>query len=241
MNIKRSPLIGWIIGIATFAMAHFLAKGIFSLAPSRLVWAEQVTMKAVLILLSVGAIVYVLKSSLAEAGFRKPEIPLEKRRIILSGMVIGALATVLIFFTPAAGIPLVKQLNVLEFLLIIVIWSSIAEEVLVRGFVQTYLKPFEHKQVNLLSWTFSVPVFTCALLFSGIHLSLFFAGVDFFTIGITLFTTFLLGLLAGVYKEKYDSIIPSILTHMSFNVGAIFCGIILAITYKIITGELPPQ
>lgn len=239
--MKRSPINGWLLGILVFVLANLMARGFFQLVPNTASWSEQVLMKTVLIILSIIAILYFLKITLVEAGFRKVKIPLNKSKIILGGMAIGALATLLIYFSPAKGIPMIKELNLFQFLLIIVVWSSISEEVLVRGFIQTYLAPFAHKKVHLFSFSLSIPVFICALLFSSIHLSLLFANVDYLTVSITLFTTFLLGLLAGIYKEKYNSIIPSILTHMSFNVGGIVAGIFITIAYKIITGEFPPQ
>jgi len=236
---KKSPIAAIVFGLLTFVLAKFISTGILHLLPNTIIWAEQVLMKAVLILLSIAAIKYLLKIPVTEAGFKRPASKLKKGKIIFSGMAIGALATVLIFFTPAAGIALVNQLNALEFLLIVVIWSSIAEEIFIRGFIQSYLKPFEKEKVRFFNLQFSIPVITSAIVFSAIHLSLLFTGTDYFTVLFTVFTTFLLGLLAGVYREKYDSITPSIITHMSFNIGGILTGIFIAILYKIITGEFP--
>ena len=239
--MKRSPLIAGITGLLIFITALFIAKGIVYFIPHPIVWLQQVLLKAVLIVLSLIAIKYMLKISLADAGFRKPAIKLKKAKIIFNGMGLGALATILIFFTPAMGIPLIKQFNALEFLLIIVIWSSLAEEILIRGFVQSYLKPFEQQKIKFLKTQFSVPVIISALVFSGMHLSLLFVEADYYTVIFTVITTFLLGLLAGVYREKYNSITPAIITHISFNIGGIISGIIIAILYKILTGELPPH
>lgn len=239
--MKRSPIIAVILALATFVVAIFISKGIIRFVPNPAIWYQQVLLKALLILLSIAAIKFVLKISLAEAGFKKSTEKWKKGKIIFSGMGLGAAATILIFFTPAEGVPLVKQLNVLEFLLVVIIWSSIAEEIFIRGFLQSYLKPLEQNKVNFLGFQCSVPVLTCALIFSGMHLSLLFAGADYYTVVFTLITTFLLGLLAGLFREKYDSVIPSVITHMLFNVGGILAGIVIAILFKIITGELPPH
>lgn len=239
--MKRSPIKAGITGLSIFITAIFIAKGIVYFIPHPVDWLQQVLLKAVLIVLSLVAIKYGLKISLADAGFRKPSIKLKKAKVIFSGMGLGAIATILIFFTPAMGVPLVKQLSALEFLLIVVIWSSFAEEILIRGFVQSYLKPFEQQKIKFLKVQLSVPVITCALVFAGMHLSLLFTAADYYTVVFTVITTFLLGLLAGVYREKYNSITPAIITHMSFNVGGIIVGIIIAIIYKILTGELPPH
>lgn len=196
-------------------------------------------LKSTLIVFSFIGIRYVMKISFKDAGFRKSAIKMRKSNVVFSGLALGGLATILIFFTPAKGIPLTKQLNTWEFLFVIIIWSSLSEEIFLRSLIQPYLKPFKHKKISILNIAVSVPVLTCALLFSAMHLSLIFAGVDYYTVSCTLFTTFLLGLLAGIYREKCDSIIPSVITHMSFNIGGIMAGIIIVILYKIITGEIP--
>lgn len=239
--MKKSPIIAAITGLLIFILAIFIAKGIACFIPYPVIWLQQVLLKAILIVLSLLAIKYILKMPLAEAGFRKPSIKLKKAKIIFSGMALGATATILIMFTPAKGIPLIKQLNPLEFLLIVVIWSSLAEEILIRGFVQSSLKSFERQKIKFLTSRISIPVITSALVFAGMHLSLLFIDVDYYTVVFTVITTFLLGLLAGLYREKYNSIIPAIITHMSFNVGGIIAGIIIAILYKILTGEMPPH
>lgn len=239
--MKKSPVRAAIAGLLIFVAAILLSKGMVYFISNPVIWLQQVLLKAIMIVFSLIAIKYILKIPLADAGFQKPAVKLKKARIIFSGMGLGALATILIFFTPAAGVPLVKQLNGAEFLLIIVIWSSLAEEILIRGFVQSCLKPFEHQKIEFLKTELSVPVVTSALVFAGMHLSLLFAEVDYYTVVFTVITTFLLGLLAGVYREKYKSITPAIITHMAFNVGGIIVGIIIAISYKILTGELPPN
>lgn len=239
--MKRSPIIAIILGFGLFFLSSYLAKGLMNFVPGEIIWLEQVLMKAILIVVSFASIALLLKIPWSDAGFQKPNQKLKKRPIILGGMLLGALATAFVFFSPAQGIPLVKSLNLLEFLLVIVIWSSLAEEIFIRGFIQSYLKPFEEQKVKLFSFSCSVPVCISAFVFAGIHLSLLFAGIDYYTVCITVALTFLLGLLAGIYREKYESIVPALITHMSFNVGGIICGIIIAIMYKIITGELPPQ
>ncbi len=105
--MKRSPIIAGFIGLFIFIAAILIAKGIVYVIPQPIIWFEQVLLKAVLIGLSFLAIRYILNISWADAGFRKPLMKLKKAKIILNGMGLGALATVLIFFTPAIGIPLV--------------------------------------------------------------------------------------------------------------------------------------
>jgi len=239
--MKKHAVVGFFIGLFTFVCAVFISKGLLYFLPSPFVWSEQVLLKGLLITLSILGIRYILNISLAEAGFRRPISNMKKRKIILSGMLVGVFATGLIFFTPAKGIALIKQLNLIEFVLIIVVWSSIAEEVLVRRVVQSYLKPLEEIKIGKGKFQMSMPVMICAVVFSAMHLSLLFTDTDYYTVLWIMITTFLLGILAGIYREKYNSIVPSILTHISFNIGGLVSGVILAIMYRIITGGFPAQ
>ena len=238
--MKGTPVSAAVTGLLIFSLAVLLAEGILLVIPEAAIWVPQVLLKAILIVLSLLAIRLILKISWREAGFQAPIIPLKKAKVIFSGMAVGGLATLLIFYSPATGVPLIKQLNPIQFLLIIVVWSSIAEEILIRAVVQPLLKPFEHQQIKLFMTDMSVSVVSSALVFGAIHLSLLFTSADGYTVVITVITTFLLGLLAGLYREKYQSILPAIITHMSFNVGGLITGVIIAILFKILTGELPP-
>ena len=52
------------------------------------------------------------------------------------------------------------------------------------------------------------------------HLALFNMGVDKFTVfDIVIFGT-ILGVIAGYYREKTNSLVPAIIVHLCFNIGA---------------------
>lgn len=237
--LKSSYLGAILMAAVVFSVAIILGKGILWLLPTSIVWVEQVLKKALLIGLSLLAIKVFLKSSFAGAGFKRATSPTSKAPIILYGALLGGISSVLIFFTPAEGNPLIKQLNLLEFFLIIVIWSSLAEEIFIRGLLQTYLAPLASQKIKIMKLEISKPVLTCAAIFGGMHFTLLLSDIDLFTVLITVMSTFLLGLFAGHYREKYNSIFPSLLTHMSFNLGGIVTGIIIGIAFKLITGEFP--
>jgi membrane protease YdiL (CAAX protease family) len=66
------------------------------------------------------------------------------------------------------------------------------------------------------------------------HLSLTLAEIDAFTIVCVLSFTTLLGLLAGLARERTGSLMPAIGTHLAGNVG----GIVGGIAYAIATGAV---
>lgn len=228
-------------GLTLFVLVVFASEGIVRLIPNDAIWYGQVILKAILILVSLILVRFALKLSWSQAGFRKPNARLDRWRVFGSGATIGALTTILLFITPAEGNPLVKSMNLIEFILIIVIWSSLAEEIFIRGLIQSYLQPFVQTGIQLGKIRLSIPVIVCAVIFGCLHLSLLFAEVDLITISITVTSTFLLGIVAGIFRERYESNIPAFLTHASFNIGAIAMGVILGVVYRIITGEFPPH
>mgnify|MGYP001022206358 CR=1 FL=1 len=113
----------------------------------------------------------------------------------------------------------------LQVFLFIFIYASVAEEVLFRGFLQNILKPLKNKGIKLFKRHISVPVMIGAVAFSLAHLILITSGANTFFIVRTLVFTFVLGLIAGYYQEKYDNNAYAIFVHMAGN----FMGVVAAI------------
>lgn len=105
----------------------------------------------------------------------------------------------------------------LQFFLFVFILASVAEEVLFRGFLQNILKPLQAKGIKIFKRHISLPVIIAAIAFSLAHLSLIASGAGAYFIFTTLVFTFVLGLIAGYYQEKYDNNAYAIIVHMSGN------------------------
>lgn len=106
------------------------------------------------------------------------------------------------------------------------ILAPVAEESLFRGFLQNYLRPLGDKGFTLLRRRISLPVLISALAFSLAHLILVVSGVGvLFMVRILVFT-FVLGLFAGYYQEKYNNHIFAILVHMAGNMMGLISAII---------------
>lgn len=97
--------------------------------------------------------------------------------------------------------------------------ASIAEEVLTRGLIQGYLAPLKHIRLKLFNRHISLPVIVGALFFSLMHLGMLAMGAAISTVSVVIFTALLLGLFAGYYREKTNSLTPAILIHASYNIG----------------------
>lgn len=115
-------------------------------------------------------------------------------------------------YTPTAGMNS-KQLFIFVFL-----YASISEELFFRGFIQNYFETFKSKGIRLSKKIFiSMPVLLSGVLFGLAHLISMVSGssgpVAFRTV---IFAT-TLGLIAGYFQEKHNSILPAIVIHMTGN------------------------
>lgn len=137
--------------------------------------------------------------------------------VTLGSMFIGGILFmgILNHFFPATnttGFP--KNESILQMILTIWLWSSICEEVLVRGLLQGFIKHFKHIKIARLS----LPVLISGFFFGSMHLSLLNAGMGHWFVCVIVLNTTAIGLLAAYYREKSDSLIPPILIHILANV-----------------------
>jgi len=131
----------------------------------------------------------------------------------LTAVVINILLTVI---TRIAGGKL-ETSSPLQTFLFIFIYASIAEEVLLRGFLQNILSPLSVRGIRIFRCRLSLPVIISAVVFGLIHLILLTTGVSgLFATRIVIFTT-VLGLFAGYYQEKHNNNAHAIIVHMAGN------------------------
>jgi membrane protease YdiL (CAAX protease family) len=154
---------------------------------------------------------------------------------ILKPILFGLLATIFInitmtFLTKILGgkveaLALLTKMTPLQIFVFILIYASIAEEILFRGFLMNILKPLKSKGIIIFKRNLSIPVIISAVIFGLAHLILISTGASgLFLFRIVIFTT-ILGLIAGYYQEKYENNSYAIIVHMSGN----FMGVIGAL------------
>lgn len=117
--------------------------------------------------------------------------------------------------------PTLSKMNVLQVLIFIFIYASIAEEILFRGFLMNLLKPLEVNGITFFKRKISFPVIVSALAFGAAHLVLISTGVSIFFLFRIVVFTICLGLLAGYYQEKYNNNFYAIIVHMAGNTLAV--------------------
>jgi len=154
-------------------------------------------------------------------------------------LILGALATVALLVTGAAGNPIARQLTFPQIILFVWIFSSTIEEIFTRGFLQGHLSRFIETGRTISLLKVNIPALIGALFFSLMHLSLIASGVDLKTIIILLIFTFSVGLLAGKLRAETRSLIPAVGVHMLANIGGVIGGIVFSIISFIVTGKIP--
>lgn len=184
----------------------------------------------VMLIFSVGAIAILRKY----VPFR---IAWPRFKTIWKPILFGFLTTVIVnitlnVFTMAAGFkpeahPLLTASTPLQTFLFIFIYASIAEEILMRGFLQNFLHPLKARGIHLFKHTISLPVIIGAVAFGLIHLILFTTGVGtLFVVRTVIFTT-ILGLFAGYYQEKHNNHAYAIIVHMAGNLMGVFGALLM--------------
>jgi len=185
-------------------------------------YTENVIFKVFMLLLSIGAILLLNNGSLKGYGFSKPKkINYIKLVLLTMGLTYGALIIGRIIFVGILGniFPsdntkvFSKPDSIIEMILTVWIWSSICEEVFIRGLLQSFMKNLKDKKI----WNLSYAVIFSGFLFGFMHLGLLRVGMNHWFVGSIVFFTTIIGLLTAYYREKSDSLIPPILIHFLAN------------------------
>jgi membrane protease YdiL (CAAX protease family) len=116
------------------------------------------------------------------------------------------------------GHPALRGASFLEVVIVIWVVASICEEILHRGLIQTVLEPLARYGVPVARVRLSASVIVCALLFAVMHLPLLMLGAEGGFVLSIVVSAIVLGLVAGVLRERSGSLVPAVIVHMLFNV-----------------------
>jgi membrane protease YdiL (CAAX protease family) len=153
------------------------------------------------------------------------------------GLLLGVIATVVMLVSGAGSIRVMEGLGFWQMVLLVWLFASVAEEVLVRGYVQGYLEPLRGYGFHAFGMWFSVPVILSALFFSCMHLVLLTTGTGFGAIYVVMVFTFFLGLVAAYHREKSLSVLPPIAAHIAFNIGGVIGAMLFVIAQIVVFGR----
>lgn len=174
-------------------------------------------------------ILFLSRGKISEYGFKITD-NLRLKQTIIVGSVAGLIITGSALVFPVNAPPGVEEFSFVQAVIFVWIYASICEEVLTRGLIFGYLSPLKRYSFLILKLRISLPVLVSALFFGAMHLGLLSVGLDSFSVSVIVVSGFIMGVIAGYYREKTESIIPAIIVHMLFNI----CGSIIGLIKNLI-------
>lgn len=215
-----------ILGVTIFFISKYLSditlphiNNFFELSE----YSENTVLKFYILILSILTIIILNNGSLKNYGFNTSKnINYLRMSLISIGIIIGSTIICAIIFMgilnnlfPTENTKLLSKPNsLIELILVIWIWSSICEEVLVRGLMQSFMNHLKNIKIVRLS----LPVIISGLFFGAMHLFHINSEINIWHVCFIVFHTSIIGILAAFYREKSESLIPPILIHIIANI-----------------------
>jgi membrane protease YdiL (CAAX protease family) len=185
-------------------------------------WAETFLVHSGMILFSLLAALAIGRGQLGRFGLRRCP-PQAIFRGVAVGFGIGALAegaeALLHLPMPA----FVQSYSITQQVLLIWLWASLAEEVLVRGLLQGMMAAWADRSIRPLSLTLAWPVIAGAVFFAGMHLPLLILGTPLSGVLAIVAFAFAVGLAAGQFRHVTGSLWAAVAVHAAANMpGTLF-------------------
>jgi len=217
LRVIVGVLLGFLVLVICGAVASIIMlTGIVKSSPSLAAFTH--TLMAILSLI----LIYLFsKGKMSTYGLKRVRLRALIRPSAISLVVGGVLIIVQILLRLDAKPEFLAEFSVLQIVVLICVYASIAEELLTRGFLQSILAPLTKKGLTIFRTYLSVPVLVSAVFFGLMHLVQMIEGVGSATVLYTIMSAVILGIIAGYYREKTGSIIPAIVVHMLFNVWGV--------------------
>ena len=166
---------------------------------------------------------FLTKGNLSDYRFKKPS-EFNLGWIILIGLGLGAIVAFVRTLLSGGVVDSFDECISTEIILGVWIYASIAEEVFTRGLIQGTLNQYTESGFQISNVFISLPVLIGAIFFGFMHLATLTLGLDFITVTATIISAVFVGIIAGYYCEKNDSLVPAILIHSLFNIaGSLVC------------------
>ncbi len=192
----------------------------------------QISMLIIALLL----IYFIGKGKFADFGFRPAKI-----KIILKAFFIAVVISFVLFILNVISIMITGMPegmgegpvseNLLKNIISIWLLASIIEEIFYRGFLQTFMNPLKDYGIKLKKIYLSLPVLAAAIMFGLMHFCLIGIMPDRIVYFIVI-NAFILGIIAGYFREKTGSLIPAIGVHIGFNVVGMMIPQIMMLVQK---------
>jgi len=212
-RIIIAVLIGFLVLVVCGAVTTIviLARSVESPA-----WEGAITHTTMLIL-SLILIYLFSKGKVSTYGLKSVSLKCLGGPILVGAIVSGVLYAVGNLLSLNGEPDFLQEFSLLQIMVLICVYASIAEEFLTRGFLLGFLAPLAGYRVAIYKFYISLPVLVAALFFGLMHVVLLTSGVTYLSVLFIVLSAIILGIIAGYYREKTGSLIPAIIVHMLFN------------------------
>ena len=207
----------FVLGVSTSA-AFAISRKYPALIQS-LPLGQGFVIQSALLVTSVLLILALGKGALSNYGFRLSK-DLRFSQIIIIGLIVGIVSSLAESIVPGEIPNDFADTSFIDIVIGVWILASIAEELLTRGLIQGFLAPLIKFGFSFKGFRISIPVLISSLFFGLMHLGLLSAGADFSPVAMTVIFAFILGIIAGYYRERSGSLIPAVVIHICGNIGA---------------------
>lgn len=217
-----------LINFLTIALILFVLLFLGDLIPIDSDFFIQIIIYIILLLLVYVSVKLFYPVKVGDFAFsKKIQVPKKaKRNARIIGLLIGIITNIAIIFMIDAD-DYLKGYHIIQKIVLAIFLAPIIEEIVFRGYIQTILgfALAKYKKADKIFW---LPIIITSAIFSLLH----FTAIKTVSIYQTLSIVTLalaIGLFAGYYKEKYNSLIPSINLHIFSNMGSFFAFLILLV------------
>ena len=203
-----------IMGLA-ISIVTLKAPDIFKVTETSPPWLSAFITHTFMWTLSVLITILLTRGKIGEYGFTRGKFRLTGK--IFLWVIPTAILSVMGFIASRSGedVKEILELSHLQDIIFIWIYASICEEIFTRGLLQSFLSPLTKYGVTLFKrWRLSLPVLFSGLFFGMMHV----VAIERIGPPVILFAS-ALGIIAGYYREKTESLIPAIIIHALFNIG----------------------
>jgi len=209
-----------LLGLFVLAVPSFIMMSFHNLAEllESKPWLGGFINHTAMLVLSIIIILVLSKGKISTYGFKIPK-NIQLKRIVLLSLGIGIIGALIQSYFPMKEPASIEKFSFIQIVIFVWIYASICEEVLTRGLIQGYLMSLSKYGFTVFKLRLSVPMIVGALFFALIHIMLLTTGMGGSAVFNIVLFAFILGVVAGYYREKTESLIPAILVHMLFNVG----------------------
>lgn len=188
-------------------------------------WFIPALKDSVIVVLSLLLIIIAGRKHLNLYGICKPK-HINYLALILWGIIIGGIFGASLFILHGKNLLFIDLYDTWEKIIFAVILSSFSEEFLTRGVVQSIMMPGHKKVFTILKSGISFPIIITSLFYAFLYLPLILKYMELHVTIIILIIQFVSGIIAGQYREKSGSMLPSIIFHIIISSIVLIVGLI---------------